>query len=57
LRASALAIDPGAHVVVERDPLAAMDAAWASAPEITVAGSIFLLGAVLPVLESRGGAW
>jgi dihydrofolate synthase/folylpolyglutamate synthase len=57
LRASALAIDPGAHVVVERDPLAAMDAAWASAPDITVAGSIFLLGAVLPVLESRGGAW
>jgi len=34
-----------------------MDAAWGSAPEITVAGSIFLLGAVLPVLESRGGAW
>jgi dihydrofolate synthase/folylpolyglutamate synthase len=57
LRAVALAIEPGAHVVVERDPQAAMDAAWASAPEITVAGSIFLLGAVLPVLESRVGAW
>jgi len=47
----------GALVIVERDPVAAMDAAWASAPEITVAGSIFLLGAVLPVLESRRGAW
>jgi dihydrofolate synthase/folylpolyglutamate synthase len=57
LRATALTIDAGAEVVVERDPLAAMDAAWASAPAITVAGSIFLLGAVLPVLESRGRAW
>ncbi|MCU0250741.1 MAG: Mur ligase family protein [Vicinamibacterales bacterium] len=57
LRTAALAIDPGAHVVVEREPVAAMDAAWASAPEISVAGSIFLLGAVLPVLESRGAAW
>jgi dihydrofolate synthase/folylpolyglutamate synthase len=57
LRATALEIDPGAEVAVERDPQAAMDAAWASAPAITVAGSIFLLGAVLPVLESRGAAW
>jgi dihydrofolate synthase/folylpolyglutamate synthase len=57
LRAVALAIDPGARVVVERNPAAAMDAAWASAPAITVAGSIFLLGAVLPVLESRSRAW
>jgi dihydrofolate synthase/folylpolyglutamate synthase len=57
LSALALAIDPGARVVVERNPAAAMDAAWASAPAITVAGSIFLLGAVLPVLESRSGAW
>ena len=57
LSAVARAIDAGALVIVERDPVAAMDAAWASAPEITVAGSIFLLGAVLPVLESRRGAW
>jgi len=57
LSAMARAIDSGAQVIVERDPVAAMDAAWASAPEITVAGSIFLLGAVLPVLESRRGAW
>jgi dihydrofolate synthase/folylpolyglutamate synthase len=57
LRAAALAVDPGADVVVERDIEAAMDGAWASAAAITVAGSIFLLGAVLPVLESRGAAW
>jgi dihydrofolate synthase/folylpolyglutamate synthase len=57
LRAAALGIDPGARVAVARDPAAAMDAAWAFAPDITVAGSIFLLGAVLPVVESRGGAW
>jgi dihydrofolate synthase/folylpolyglutamate synthase len=57
LRAAALAIDPGARVAIEPDPAAAMDAAWAAAPDITVAGSIFLLGAVLPVVESRGGAW
>jgi dihydrofolate synthase/folylpolyglutamate synthase len=57
LRAVVRAVDPAADVAVERDPEAAMDAAWASAPAITVAGSIFLLGAVLPVLESRGAAW
>jgi dihydrofolate synthase/folylpolyglutamate synthase len=56
LKAAALAIAPGAHVVVERDPVAAMDAAWAAGPDITVAGSIFLLGAVLPGLEARGAA-
>jgi dihydrofolate synthase/folylpolyglutamate synthase len=54
LRTAALAIAPGARVVIERDLVAAMDAAWAAAPEITVAGSIFLLGAVLPILERRG---
>jgi dihydrofolate synthase/folylpolyglutamate synthase len=57
LRAAALAIAPGLGVAVEPDPAAAMDAAWMIAPDITVAGSIFLLGAVLPVVESRGGAW
>jgi len=57
LRAAALAIDPGLGVAIEPDPAAAVDAAWALAPDITVAGSIFLLGAVLPVVESRGGAW
>jgi dihydrofolate synthase / folylpolyglutamate synthase len=54
LEAAALAADPEAHVVVEPDPVAAMDAAWAHGPDITVAGSIFLLGAVLPALETPG---
>jgi dihydrofolate synthase/folylpolyglutamate synthase len=57
IRAEVLAIDPDADVVVARDPEAALDAAWSAGPSITVAGSIFLLGAVLPVLESRGAAW
>lgn len=57
LRATALGLDPGARVAIEPDPAAALDAAWAHAPDITVAGSIFLLGAVLPTVESRGGAW
>ena len=53
----ARAIDPAMSVAVEPDPAAAMDAACAAAPYITVAGSIFLVGAVLPILETRGGAW
>jgi folylpolyglutamate synthase/dihydropteroate synthase len=57
LRAAALAIDPGADVTVAADPEGALDAAWSAGPAITVAGSIFLLGAVLPRLESRGAAW
>jgi dihydrofolate synthase/folylpolyglutamate synthase len=54
LRAAALAVDPGARVLVERDPAAALERAWSYAPDITVAGSIFLLGAVIPGLEARG---
>jgi dihydrofolate synthase/folylpolyglutamate synthase len=57
LRSAALAIEPGARVVIEPDPASAMEAGWAASPDITVAGSIFLLGAVLPLVESRGGAW
>jgi dihydrofolate synthase / folylpolyglutamate synthase len=57
IRAEVLAIDPGADVLVARDPGAALEAAWSAGPSITVAGSIFLLGAVLPLLESRGAAW
>jgi hypothetical protein len=33
-----------------------MDAAWLAALDITVAGSIFLLGAVVPVLEALGAS-
>jgi folylpolyglutamate synthase/dihydropteroate synthase len=57
ISAEVLAIDPGADVLVARDPEAALEAAWSAGPSITVAGSIFLLGAVLPLLESRGSAW
>ena len=51
LKAVAHGIDPAARVVVERDPLAALDAARSLAPDITVAGSIYLLGAVLPAIR------
>lgn len=53
LEAVARAIDPGARVVVEADPAKALAAAWAAAPDITVAGSIYLLGAVLPLLAAE----
>jgi len=54
LAAAARAVDPGAPVLVARDPAAALELAWSFAPAITVAGSIFLVGAVLPSLEARG---
>jgi dihydrofolate synthase/folylpolyglutamate synthase len=57
LRSAVLAIDAGKRTEIAPDPVDAMDAAWAHAPDITVAGSFFLLGAVLPAVESRGGAW
>jgi len=41
--------------IVEADPARALEAAWAAAPDITVAGSIFLLGAVLPLLTAGAG--
>jgi dihydrofolate synthase / folylpolyglutamate synthase len=54
LKAAALAVDPDARVMVERDPAAALDRAWSCAPAVTVAGSIFLLGAVILELDARG---
>ena len=50
LRQVAQSIDPGARVVIEPDPARALAAAWTLASDITVAGSIYLLGAVLPLL-------
>ena len=50
LRDAALAVRPGLRTVVEPDPLRALAAAWSFGNDITVAGSIFLLGAVLPAL-------
>jgi dihydrofolate synthase/folylpolyglutamate synthase len=56
LKAVALAVSPGAKVTVEPDPARALSTAWSFAQDITVAGSIFLLGAVLPLLapDTRG---
>jgi dihydrofolate synthase/folylpolyglutamate synthase len=45
-------IAPGVHVAVEDEPVAALNRAWAVAPDIVVAGSIFLLGDVLKALGS-----
>ncbi len=50
LKAVALSVSPGAKVTVEPDPARALAEAWSVANDITVAGSIFLLGAVLPLL-------
>lgn len=43
---------PELAIIVRPDPRDAVDAAWAAAPSIVVAGSIFLLGDVLRVLET-----
>jgi dihydrofolate synthase / folylpolyglutamate synthase len=51
----ARAAAPGVPVEVEPDPARALDAALAQAPVVCVAGSIFLVGAVRTLLESRGG--
>lgn len=52
LKTVALGIAPEMRVAVESDPVRAMAVAWSIARDITVAGSIFLLGAVLPALPS-----
>ncbi|MDE3156742.1 MAG: bifunctional folylpolyglutamate synthase/dihydrofolate synthase [Acidobacteriota bacterium] len=51
--ALARAIRPGLPVAIEADPAAAVREAWQRAPEICVAGSIFLLGDVAAVV-ARG---
>jgi dihydrofolate synthase/folylpolyglutamate synthase len=45
------AIAPGLPVVAHDSPTDALAAAWALAPRIVVAGSIFLLGDVLKELN------
>ena len=47
---------PDLAVEVEPDPVDALEAAWRHAPDICVAGSIFLLGAVLPWLDRHAPA-
>jgi dihydrofolate synthase/folylpolyglutamate synthase len=48
---------PALLVEAEPEPAAALDAAFRTAPTICVAGSIYLLGALLPLLEGQAGAW
>lgn len=54
LAACARRVGAAAPIEAEADPAAALDRAWASAPLICVAGSIFLIGDVLAWLERRG---
>jgi dihydrofolate synthase / folylpolyglutamate synthase len=44
-----------ATVLVEREPLAALDRAWSFGPLACVAGSIFLVGDLLADLDTAGG--
>jgi dihydrofolate synthase / folylpolyglutamate synthase len=53
LAAAVRALDPARDVIVEADPLRAVDTAWRHAPLVCVAGSIFLAGAVRGALERR----
>jgi dihydrofolate synthase/folylpolyglutamate synthase len=51
LAALARTLAPDLDVLVVNDPAAAMEAAWRIAPVIVVAGSVFLLGDVIPGLS------
>lgn len=51
LSAAAERVLPG-RVRAVADPAAALDAAWAEAPMVVVSGSIFLLGALLPHVDT-----
>jgi dihydrofolate synthase/folylpolyglutamate synthase len=46
---------PHVRVLVEADPLRALDLAWTFGPDVCVAGSIFLIGAILPALPAVPG--
>jgi dihydrofolate synthase / folylpolyglutamate synthase len=52
----ARAIAPGCLIEEEPDPTKALNRAWACAPTICAAGSIFLIGDLLNALEASGGA-
>jgi dihydrofolate synthase/folylpolyglutamate synthase len=45
--------NPGLNVMVEPDPEAALESAWTLGPTVCAAGSIFLVGELLEILESR----
>jgi dihydrofolate synthase/folylpolyglutamate synthase len=46
-------VDPSRRVVVEADPVCAVERAWEESPLVCVAGSIFLAGAVRDALHGR----
>ncbi len=50
LAAVARSLAPGVPIVVEPEPAEALAAAWRMAPVVAVAGSVFLLGDVIPRL-------
>jgi folylpolyglutamate synthase/dihydropteroate synthase len=52
LAAIARDIDPGKPVIVASTPQAALDEAWRAARRIVVAGSIFLLGDVIKLIDA-----
>ncbi len=51
--ADVLSLRPELRVEIEPDPSRAVELALSDAPVACVAGSIFLLGALLPILEAR----
>jgi dihydrofolate synthase / folylpolyglutamate synthase len=52
LAEAARAIAPALPIAIEPTPGAALDAAWRRSPRIVVAGSIFLLGDVMKVIDA-----
>jgi folylpolyglutamate synthase/dihydropteroate synthase len=53
LRRLAARARPERPVLVEPDPSRALDLAWSLGRDVCVAGSIFLIGAILPLLPAR----
>ena len=49
-----MATDTGLVVIQESDPARALEVAFAGGPDACVAGSIFLVGAMLSLLRPRG---
>ena len=52
LRRLAAGVRPELPVLVEPDPSRALDLAWTFGRDVCVAGSIFLIGAILPSLPA-----
>jgi folylpolyglutamate synthase/dihydropteroate synthase len=52
LRRLAASVRPDLRALVEPDPSRALDVAWTFGPDVCVAGSIFLIGAMLASLPA-----